>query len=173
MSGVEICRAHLLGGPYVFGVPTSVLYRADIVRSRHDFYNVHNVHSDTEVCYEFLRDADFGFVHEVLSDLREREGSERSYSKRLGTYRYGRLLVLLKYGRHYLTDTEWQSLLGREIKLYRQFLGKNALKLKPAEFWEYHLPRLEELGYPMSRATVGRGLVEFLGECVTSGPPPV
>src|SRR5271165_4387922 len=30
VSGKDICRATLLGGPYVFGCPTSLLYRADL-----------------------------------------------------------------------------------------------------------------------------------------------
>ena len=43
VSGREICRQRLLGGPYVFGSPTSVLFRSDLVRSRDPFYNESNV----------------------------------------------------------------------------------------------------------------------------------
>jgi len=142
------------------------LYRADIVRSRHSFYNERNIHADTEVCYEFLRDADFGFVHEELSDLRVRPGSETSYSQRLGTYRYGRLVVLLKYGRHYLTETEWASLVEDEIRLYRRFLGKNRLRKWGPEFWDYHLPRLEELGFPVTRGEVYRSSFDFVRDVI-------
>ena len=39
LSGREICRAFLLGGPYVFGSPTSLLIRSDIVRNRDPFYD--------------------------------------------------------------------------------------------------------------------------------------
>src|SRR6266851_3503157 len=32
VSGRQVCRATLLGGPYVFGSPTSMLYRSDLIR---------------------------------------------------------------------------------------------------------------------------------------------
>src|SRR5262249_54468288 len=51
-SGREVCRAYLsTGGPYIFG---GLLYRADIVRSRHAFFNEQHLHADVEVCLEFL-----------------------------------------------------------------------------------------------------------------------
>src|ERR1700745_3382463 len=50
MSGREICRQRLMGAPYVFGSPTSVLFRSDLVRSRDPFYNEWNVQADSEAC---------------------------------------------------------------------------------------------------------------------------
>jgi len=37
IPGREVCRLSLLGGPWVFGSPTSLLIRSDIIRSRETF----------------------------------------------------------------------------------------------------------------------------------------
>ena len=77
VSGREICRQRLLGGPYVFGSPTSVLFRSDLVRSRDPFYNESNVQADSEACFELLKDCDFGFVHQVLTFSRDHRPKSR------------------------------------------------------------------------------------------------
>src|SRR5262245_34009099 len=48
VCGREICRKHFLDKLYVFGSQTSVLYRADLVRSHDPFYTEANIHADTE-----------------------------------------------------------------------------------------------------------------------------
>ncbi len=70
VNGREISRATLLGGPYVFGSPTSLLYRADLIRKVKAFYPHSNPHADTTACYESLEHSDFGFVHQVLAYAR-------------------------------------------------------------------------------------------------------
>jgi len=54
VSGREVCRRHFLEELYVFGSQNSVLYRADLVRSRDPFYNEANIHPDTKVCFALL-----------------------------------------------------------------------------------------------------------------------
>ena len=48
VSGREVCRLLFLKGIYIFGTSTSVLYRADLVRSCDSFYNEGNFHADLE-----------------------------------------------------------------------------------------------------------------------------
>src|SRR4051794_7800570 len=67
LSGRETCRMHLLHGVYVFGTPTTLLYRSDLIRRTPSFFPHSEPHADTSACYESLRECDFGFVHEVLS----------------------------------------------------------------------------------------------------------
>ena len=87
VPGREVCRMTLLGGKIIFGAPTSVLYRSDIVLSRHAFYNESNdFNADAEVCFEFLEHHDFGFVHQVLTVRgRDREDSIDRKSTRLNS----------------------------------------------------------------------------------------
>ena len=150
IPGRELCRRHHLGELYVFGAPTSVLFRSDIVRSRHAFYNENNFHADTEACYEFLEHHDFGFVHQVLTFRREREESLTSYADRLNTYLPNILYILTRYGPKYLSEEEFAHELRRKLRVYYRFLGREVFRMRGREFWSYHLKKLDSVGYPLS-----------------------
>jgi glycosyltransferase involved in cell wall biosynthesis len=150
VRGREVCRLRLLGGPYVFGTGTSVLYRSDIVRSRHAFYNESNLHADAEACYEFLVNHDFGFVHQVLSFIRVREGSLTSFSDSFQTYLPEVLYNLLRYGPQYLSENELKKRLSEAIRNYYRYLGKQVYERRDQEFWRFHKGKLATLGYPLS-----------------------
>jgi glycosyltransferase involved in cell wall biosynthesis len=115
-GGREACRLRLLGGPYVFGTPTAVLYRSDIVRTRHAFHNESNLHGDSEACFEFLGHQDFGFVHQVLTFRRVQENSLTSFSKSFNTYFPGVLYELVKYGAKYLSGDELQQQIPKHLQ---------------------------------------------------------
>ena len=149
-GGREACRLRLQEGPYVFGTPTSVLYRSDIVRSRHAFYNESNFHADSEACFEFLGDNDFGFVHQILTFRRMQEGSLTSFSKRVNTYLPGILYELVKYGSKYLSDDELKRRTSEHLQNYYRFLGEQIYRRPGREFWSFHRGKLAALGYPLS-----------------------
>lgn len=152
ISGREICRSLLLGGPYVFGTPSSLLYRSDIVRCRSAFYNESNVHADTEVCCEFLEHADFGFVHQVLTYARVRDDSMTSISERLNTFAPWGLYLLDNYGAKYLDNAELDSRVRKAVDDYYRYLGKQVFLRRDAEFWRFHRQKLVEVGRPLNRA---------------------
>jgi glycosyltransferase involved in cell wall biosynthesis len=149
-GGREACRLRLLGGAYVFGTPTSVLYRSDIVRCRHAFFNESNFHADSEACFEFLGDRDFGFVHQILTFRRMQEGSLTSFSKRVNTYLPGVLYELVKYGSKYLSDQELEGRTKAHIRNYYRYLGGQIYRRPGSEFWRFHRGKLLEAGYTLS-----------------------
>jgi glycosyltransferase involved in cell wall biosynthesis len=149
-QGREACRMRLLGGPYVFGAPSSVLLRCDIVRSRHAFYNESNLHADAEACVEFLGDHDFGFVHEVLTFVRVREDSLTSYSSELNTYLAGLLHELVNYGQKYLSAEELPRRIAEHLGSYYDYLGEQVYHERGREFWSFHRGKLAAAGHPLS-----------------------
>lgn len=151
VSGREMCRARLLDGPYMFGTPTTLLYRSDIVRSRHAFFNESNLHGDSEACFEFLEHNDFGFVHQILTFQGVREDSLTSLSKTIQTYLAWTLLELVKYGPKYLTTEELDARIRRHLRNYYAYLGEQVYNGRDRKFWEYHENKLAELGYPLSK----------------------
>jgi len=166
VKGSEVCRMRLLGGAYVFGTPTSVLYRSDIVRSRPSFYNESNLHSDEEVCLEFLQRHDFGFVHEVLTEQGVRKDSLTSYSSRFQTYLPWRLYKLVHYGPAFLGAEELARQTEAEMKRYYHYLGEQLFKRRGRSFWDFHRGKLREAGHPMSAMRVGLASLSFLAGLV-------
>lgn len=156
VSGKEICRSSLLGGPYIFGSPTTLLIRSDLIRSHKYFYNEKNLHADVEACYAVLKDYDFGFVHQVLSFTRRHNETETAFAKRLKTYFLGNLTVLIKYGPIYLSESEYRKIIKKRFKEYYRLLGKSIFKTREKEFWDYHKKGMIELGYPLSKTKILR-----------------
>lgn len=161
-SGREICRRHLLDKIYVFGSANSLLYRADLVRNRSPFFNEANIHADNELCFALLRTCDFGFVHQVLTATRLREGSLNTKSLEMQTSLPDWLHILLAYGPSYLNDEELKSLLDEHLARYYRLLGKSALQRWDREFWTYHSTNMIKAGVGFSRARLARGIVEVL-----------
>jgi hypothetical protein len=143
----------------VFGTPTSVLYRADIVRSRHAFYNESNLHADAEVCFEFLRDHDFGFVHQILTFRRMQEDSLTSLSRRFNTYLPASLYELVTYGTMYLGEAELRDRVRSHLDDYYRFLGEHVYRRSGREFWRLHREKLAAVGYPLNPRRVAAAAV--------------
>ncbi|MGB9716148.1 MAG: glycosyltransferase family 2 protein [Thermodesulfovibrionales bacterium] len=150
VSGREICRSTLLKGLYVFGSPTTLLFRSEIIRNRNPFYNEKNLHADKEACFEILQDSDFGFVHEILSFTRRENEAMTTFARRVNSYILGDLIILKKYGPIYLSEDEFKQSLNISIKNYYRFLAKSIFKKKGKEFWKFHKNGLKELGIPMN-----------------------
>lgn len=166
IGGRELCRSALLGARYVFGTPTAVLFRADIVRSRHAFYNESNLHADAEAYFEFLENSDFGFVHQVLTFSREDEGSLTSYSQRFNTYMSGHLYVLKVYGPKYLNGEEVEHMRSVRLREYYDYLGWQVFKMRGRDFWKFHRAKLAELGLPLSVLRLAAAAAGYVLEIV-------
>lgn len=156
-TGREICRQIFLGHDktFGFGSPTSILYRADIVRSSKAFYPNPSPHSDTSACFENLHNSFFGFVYQVLSYERTHEATQSSKSVELERFISGYLNDLKYYGPLYLSKEEMIRQLDELLGIYHRFLAVDFfVGFRDKAFWDYHRSRLEELGYPLSRMTL-------------------
>lgn len=153
MPGPTVCRSALLGGPYVFGPPTTFLIRSDLIRQRKAFYNERHPYADTEACYDVLQTSDFGFVHQVLTFVRIHDKSlTSSFTNRLNTYLPAKLHSVAKYGPVYLTPDEYEGRLREVRGQYYRFLAKSIFHLRGREFWNYHRKELKDAGLPLSVA---------------------
>ena len=168
VSGREICRRHLTERLYLFGSANTVLYRADLVRRYGTFYNDGNIHADTEVCFRLLRDFDFGFVHQILTYTRVRQGSLTEASTSLSTDYAGRLSILVTYGGDCLTVEERDRRVTQQLADYYRFLGRSVIHGRDRAFWDYHRTKLMELRFGFSRARVVWGMFANLCRIVLS-----
>ena len=150
IPGREICRSHLLGGPYVFGDPTSTLFRADLVRAQKDFFPNSSPHADTSACFKYLCDTDFGFVHQVLSYERVHGDRQSAAAEIYNAYAPAFINDLLAYGSYYLTEAETKKRLAEIMGYYYKFLAVGVINMRGRDFWRYHREKLNSLGYPLN-----------------------
>jgi len=128
--GHELCRMSLINGKHFFGSPTSVMYRSSLVRARNPFYIENHPYEDTDLCYDILREVDFGFIHQILSYIRSRDDSILS-----GIHAYDSshhldwLLTIRNYGGFYLKPAEYLDIDSREERRYYRFLAQRLLSL--------------------------------------------
>lgn len=159
ISGREVCRSHLLGGPYVFGAPSSILYRSDLIKRQNSFYPNSTPHADTSACYKYLQNSDFGFVHQVLSYDRVHDNRQTANSENLNAYFSSKIGDLLEYGSFYLSEGEADRRLEELFDDYYKFFAVSAVNFRSAGFWRYHRERLKELGRPFDNFRFGKALL--------------
>jgi len=158
VSGREIGRAHLLGTLDVLGDPTSSLYRADLVRRTDSFYPNPTAEADVSACYECLRVADFGFVHQVLSYERLHPGQITNTSKSLEAYFTSKIGDLRAYGPLYLEPAEQEKRINELMEEYYTRLAIYAVHFRGGGFWSFQRRRLKEVGLPFSSVRLAKAI---------------
>jgi hypothetical protein len=153
VDGRELARATLLGGPYVFGAPTTLMYRADLVRARQDFYPWSNPHADTSACYQSLEHSDFGFVHQVLSYTRVHSETQTSSSLKFGKIHHAKLYDIANYGPVFLSPEELHGRSEFLLDKYYEWLVQALLEQSlDKEFLEKQRTALQDIGLELNRA---------------------
>jgi glycosyltransferase involved in cell wall biosynthesis len=171
LSGRDTCRGHLLGTLGFFGTPTTLLYRADMVRRRQPFYTLGRLHEDSELCFEVLRDADCGFVHQTLSFMRLDNasvlGGRNSYDwQELDSY-----LLLRMYGTEYLTPSEYRAAVTRRRRRYLRRLGEAAVLLREEAYWNYQRRGLASIGERLHPLAIAPYVLGAIGRAVARPGP--
>ncbi len=172
MSGADACRLHLLGETFLFGTPTTVLYRGSLVREKRTFYEEGRLHEDTELCFEVLDKHDFAFVHQVLSFTRVQEESITGGNRDLLPEALDRVIVVKRWGERYLSSFEYQEAMKRALDQYYRSLAWRSLRQlvrKPREdFWEYQRKGLATVGEKIEPARLARHVAAVVAESVLS-----
>jgi glycosyltransferase involved in cell wall biosynthesis len=151
--GRDIARMSLMGespaggGLYVFGSPTSLLIRSDLIRSRNPFYRDRYYQVvDQEACYYLLQKGNFGFVYKVLTYSRLHDSSATSFSGSVNRLLLEELMLLMEYGPLYLTRTEYDRRFRQRIEIYYRFLAQSVFERRGKRFWKFHIEGLGAIG---------------------------
>jgi glycosyltransferase involved in cell wall biosynthesis len=137
-SGLEAARLHLLTPSFLFGSPTTVMYRSEVVRARQPFFAEGRLHEDTEACFEILRDWDFGFVHQILSCTRVDADSISGQQQDKDPGILDSLITLRRYGPDFLSADEFQSRLREVERRYYRRLAHAAFCARESAYWDLH-----------------------------------
>jgi len=145
----DACRWHLLGGRQYFGNPSSTLFRSDLIRSTESFFPNIRENADISAFYKYLQNADFGFIHQVLSYMRVHEEALSAEARRISIYMGSHLLDVAEYGPVYLTKVELEHRLNMVLRDYYGFLARGIISFKGSKFWNYHREILRQCGAPL------------------------
>ena len=146
VPGKEMARFYLRTGVFVFGSPSTVMYRSSLVRTCQPFYDERLLHEDTEKCMQILENWDFGFVYQVLSFLRVDSESISAESQTFRPITLDRYIIVQRYASVFLEESE-ASVLRKECKRsYFNHLAHEALRFREVAFWRYHEKGLKTLG---------------------------
>lgn len=127
----------------MFGSPTQVLYRSDVVRNRQPFFDVGRYHEDTEAVFEILKDHAFAFVHQVLTYTRVHSDSISGAAQYFSPNDLDRIILLKRFGNTYLETKEYEQALKTAFNLYYRNFARLLLKNRSMNFWRYHEKGLE------------------------------
>jgi len=171
ISGRDVCRLYFLRKMHLFGTPTSLLLRSELVTSRTPFYEERYApFEDTHVCFDLLKTCDFGFVHQVLTYQRRNDNSILSRFARMGFMAFSRLAMVAAHGRDYLSPEEFNRCLRDAERQYFLQLTRCALRGRSQEFWEVNRKGLASINYSLNRLMlvkwVPRAVVEKAWEIV-------
>lgn len=157
VPGREICQFTLLGRLYVFWSPTSLLIRSELIRNRKPFYSEGYLYADVDVLYEILQHCDFGFVHQVLTYIRQHSESMTSQlAAPLNRIILSNFHLFTKYGPVYLSSKQYRKRLCEKLTEYYRFLAKSFFQLREKEFWDYHKEGVQNAGYPFSSVKLAK-----------------
>ena len=162
VDGREVGRLSLKRKPlFLFGSPTSLLFRAELMRQDEKFYDESLIHADTDVCFRILQKHDFGFVHQVLTYTRRHNESVSSFINQFSTNYFQRSLQVKKYGPSFLSEAEYAQRMEDIAQSYHAMLARALFGMKGAEFWAYHQKNLAELGIEYRRRRMIRPLIKI------------
>lgn len=162
LSGREMARMHLRTGVFVFGSPTTVMYRSGVVRQQQPFFQEGLLHEDTEKCMQILEHWDFGFVHQVLALLRT---DNESISSAFRDFQPGALdhyIIVQRYAPVFLDPDEALALRSTSRREYHRCLAQQAIRFRGSEFWQYHKAGLATLGEKVDRGYLATEIVREL-----------
>jgi len=162
LSGRDACRLSLLDEIHVFGTPTSILYRSDLVRRDPSFYPHIRPHADTSACFASLSSCDFGFIHEVLTVERVHEARVSSDVEFLDAGSLAMLETILTYGPTYLSESEMDKRLEDIEATYYRCVARGLLKLKGRRFLRFHKAEMQRLGLRLDNRRIARGALDLL-----------
>jgi glycosyltransferase involved in cell wall biosynthesis len=158
LAGRDACRSYFMNGLCIFGPPTTVLYRTQVLRAQDPFYDGRLLHPDTDALFRTLQNWDLGFVHKVLSFVRTHNESITAGRRPFQPYRLDRFTRALLYADKFLSPAESRQVKRSEESEYLRFLASRLLTGAGRKFWTYQLKGLASVNYPIPKRRFAQAL---------------
>lgn len=147
MNGRDVFEVTFDRQLYLFGAPTTVLMRADLVRARNPFYDESLATAeDLSACWDLLADSNFGFVHQVLCFVRSENDSILSRIRGFEAQELDRYLVARRHARQFVPPVQLPAFLAAAERLYYRAVARAALLAQRTGLLAFHRERLSREG---------------------------
>lgn len=141
----------LMDGRQLYGSPTTVMMRSEIVRGRTPFYPDGAIFEDSDAIFEVLRDCNLGFAFEVCTYERvDNEGISSSVERHDPAWFLSKYLRVRKYGPEFLSEQEYTTRINDIERAYMRFLARNLFRRRGKDFWRYHRIGLDSIGHKLT-----------------------
>jgi glycosyltransferase involved in cell wall biosynthesis len=168
LSGRDAVRMWLIDGRFLFGTPSSVMYRSDVVRATPMFYPEGRIYQDTDAALRILRNEDFGFVHQVLTFSRWQEDSLTYRQRHYRSSELDRYTHLIEFGESYLPPHDYQYCLKLARRAVYAGFVKHWLRERFSErdesYWGFQNRGLAPVGERIRRRYFVEGALATIGQ---------
>ena len=162
LGGREAARLYLLGAIDSFFLPSTVLYRASMVRATDAFFPGTAPSADLEACLNCLRECDLGFVHQILSFERVHDEMMTAKLHEMNIVSLDRMRILIERGPEFLSSDEQGQRLQEQLSDYFDELAVGCFQFRDREFWRLQKESLDELGCSIYDPRFARAIVAKL-----------
>lgn len=159
LTGRDAVRLYLLGTIEYFWTPSTVLYRASLVRATDAFFPGSAPSADLEACLNCLKQSDLGFVHQILSFERIHDEATTARVSEMNRQLLDRMRILLEFGPEVLSPSERDSRLEEQLSEYFDVLAVGYFNFRDREFWRLHKEGLGELGCTIYNRRLAKAIV--------------
>jgi glycosyltransferase involved in cell wall biosynthesis len=167
VSGRDVCRMFFLQGFYMFGSPTQLLLRSDLVLARVPFFDESYLpFEDAAAIFELLERCNFGFVHQVLTFSRRDNASTMRRLLDIDCPEAFLLLMMRDFGAKFLDAREYREQLARRERVYARVLMEGAVAMRGEQFWKFHTPMRKKMGYTFDSGRTWWLFVDALSDVV-------
>jgi glycosyltransferase involved in cell wall biosynthesis len=172
-AGHEVGRSYLLGEIGFLFVPSTVLYRASLVRATDAFFPGSAPSADVEAALRCLTQSDLGFVHQILSFERRHDDAITVKMGKTHQQYLDALRTLIEFGPEFLTESEQRQRVDEWLSVYFKQVAVGCVNLQGLQFWRLHRDGLRELGYSiydrrLVMAVIGKALDLILNPKATA-----
>ena len=164
--GNEVRRDHLLTDVFYLGVPTVMLFRAKALSEITPYFRSGLFFDDIELYFRVLDKWKYGFVHQILTFVRDDNGGVFTDIRNFEFHEAYRYVLTMQFGPDVLEPDELSKAREKWKREYLQCLAHAAIAGRSEQYWEFqkrvfHLIG-EELGYRNLVGPVVTKLIEML-----------
>jgi glycosyltransferase involved in cell wall biosynthesis len=158
LAGAEVLRLLFLEDRYLFGMPTTLLFRASALRGVLPWFRPNLFYDDADLCVRVLRQWKLGYVHRILAFVRtDNEGI-------FSTYREHDFMPAVL---HFLAEDYASDMLDGEAAVrarskcqddYYRRLARAVLGGRTKAYWDFHRRAGEVRGQTLRKGLLLKSL---------------